>query len=448
MFNCCNKNYLVILFLSGIFFFCSQPSFAQEMKQHVALEDLIREVLANNRELQAAREELQAARHRVPQSSALPDPVLGYAIMGPDLETRLGPQRGIYEFEQMVPFPGKLIEKRGMAAAEVEAASARFKLVERDVIFRVSEVYYDLYTLDATLQVVEEVKQVLKNFESIASARYSSQKGEQRDVAKAQVEVSETLEKIYMLNQQRESLVAMLNALLNRRPPGSFAGFRSSELPVLSLSLSDLLQKARENRPELLEAMAMRKREQHAKTLAKYEYAPDISIGFQYTKIGEGMTSEPDDGKDAWMIPLKFTFPLWQNRIVPVIQEAKSNLKASEAKLEQTENFTDYEIKNAYYRFTSAKKIIELYQNALIPEAELAFRSDQAGYEGGKTDILNLIDSERVYLNAKIVYYQVLAETLKNFAAIERITGMGLLKENDNKSPQGVGEEGVGHEEK
>ena len=82
----------------------------------------------------------------------------------------------------------------------------------------------------------------------------------------------------------------------------------------------------------------MRKREQHAKTLAKYEYAPDISIGFQYTKIGEGMTSEPDDGKDAWMIPLKFTFPLWQNRIVPVIQEAKSNLKASEAKLEQTEN--------------------------------------------------------------------------------------------------------------
>ena len=70
----------------------------------------------------------------------------------------------------------------------------------------------------------------------------------------------------------------------------------------------------------------------------------------------------------------------------------------------------------------------------------MAFRSDQAGYEGGKTDILNLIDSERVYLNAKIVYYQVLAETLKNFAAIERITGMGLLKENDNKSPQGVGE--------
>src|SRR3989344_7864849 len=351
------------------------------------------------------------------------------AVMGPDLETRLGPQEGIYEFEQMVPFPGKLLEKRKMAAAEAEAASAKLKFAEREVIFKVSEVYYDLYTLDATLRVVEEVKQTLKKFESIASARYSSRKGEQRDVAKAQVEVSETLERIYMLNQQRESLAAMLNALLNRRPPGSFAELRFSELPVLSFSLEDLLQKARKNRPELLEAVAMRKREQHANALAKYEYAPDISIGFQYTKIGEGMTSEPDDGKDAWMIPLKVTFPLWQNRIAPAVQEAKRNLKAVEAKLEQAENFTDYEIKNAYYRFTSAKKISELYQNALIPEAELAFRSDQAGYEGGKTDILNLIDSERVYLNAKISYYQALNETLKNFAVMERITGTELSKE-------------------
>ncbi len=438
MLNRSNKNYLVIFLLNALFFFCSPPGFAQEMNpQPAVLEDLIKEALANNRELQAAREELQAARHRVPQSSALPDPTLGYAVMGPDLETRLGPQEGIYEFEQMIPFPGKLFEKRKMAAAEVEAASAKLKLVEREVVFKVTEVYYDLSALDATLQVVEEVKQTLKNFESIASARYSSEKGEQRDVAKAQVEVSEALERIYMLDQQRESLAAMLNALLNRRPPGSFAGFEFSELPVLSLSLEDLLLKARENRPELLEAMAARKREQHANALAKYEYSPDISVGFQYTQIGEGMTSEPDDGKDAWMVPLKITFPLWQNRIVPAVQEAKRNLKASEARLEQAENFTDYEIKNAYYRFTSARKISELYRNALIPEAELAFRSDQAGYEGGKTDILNLIDSERVYLNAKIAYYQALNETLKNFAALERIAGTGLSQ---------AGEEGAGHE--
>ena len=106
--------------------------------------------------------------------------------------------------------------------------------------------------------------------------------------------------------------------------------------------------------------------------------------------------------------------------------EAKRNLRASEAKLAQAENFSEYEVKGAYYRFTAAKQVVEVYQNALIPEAQLAFQSDQAGYETGRTDVLNLIDSERVYLNAQVAYHQALADALKNFAALERAVGTDL----------------------
>ena len=77
----------------------------------MALDELLKEAVAHNRGLEAAREELQAAKHRVPQSSALPDPTAGYAVMGPMLETPLGPQKDVYEFEQMIPFPGKLLRE-------------------------------------------------------------------------------------------------------------------------------------------------------------------------------------------------------------------------------------------------------------------------------------------------------------------------------------------------
>ena len=420
----------IIISMSVFLLFLSSTRLpAQETIQpSVALDELLKEAVAHNRGLEAAREELQAAKHRVPQSSALPDPTAGYAVMGPMLETPLGPQKDVYEFEQMIPFPGKLLERRKIAVAEVDAASARLKRVERELVLNVSQTYYDLYAVDATIEAVEEIRDLLKKFESIAQSRYASQQGEQRDVAKAQAKVSETIQQLFVLRQQRQTLAAFLNALLDRRASASVDKVKAPALPKLELSLDQLLQQARENRPELLEAAAMRDKEEHAKTLAKYEYMPDISVGFQYTRIGDGMTTDPDDGRDAWMVPLKVTLPLWQNRIIPAVLEAKRNLNASEEKLKDTENMTGYEIKNAYYRFTAGRQVVELYENALIPQAKLAFSSDQAGYEAGRTDVLNFLDSEEVYRNAKIAYYQALADALKNFAAIERAVGIDIEK--------------------
>ena len=411
-----------------VFFSAASFGAQENVAPSVSLEGLLQEALANNRGLEASREELQAARHRVPQASALPDPMAGYAVMGPMLETPLGPQKDVYEFEQMIPFPGKLVERRKVALAELDAAAAQFNEVKRDVIFEVSQTYYDLYAVDATIEAVEEILDLLKKFESIAQSRYASQQGEQRDVAKAQAKVSETLQELFVLRQQRQTLAAFLNTLLDRRSSAPLDKASAPVLPKLELSLDQLLQQSRGNRPELLEAAAMRDKERHAHTLAKYEYMPDISVGFQYTRIGEGMTSDPDDGRDAWMIPLRITLPIWQNRIVPAVLEAKRNLGASEAKLQQAGNLAEYEVKNAYYRFTAGRQVVELYENALIPQAKLAFFSDQAGYEAGRTDVLNFLDSEEVYRNAKIAYYQALADALKNFAAIERAVGIDIEK--------------------
>ncbi len=404
------------------------------------LESLIKEALNNNRDLAGVKAQWEAAKSRIPQSSALPNPTAGIAVMGRMLETPLGPQEDIYEFEQMIPFPGKLLEKRKMASAEAKAMEARYKTKEREIIFEVSQNYYDLFAVNLTLQTLEEVRGLLRKFESTAQTRYASQAGSQRDVAKAQAEVSEALERTFILRQQKNTLEALLSSLLNRKSYFSFDNIPQPNIPTLSATLEELLELAQIHRPELKEASFLVDKEQHAAKLAKLEYIPDISVGLEYSQIGKGTTTNPNDGRDAWMIPIKVTIPLWQNRLIPQIREAKRNLEATEAALEQTTNTSVYEVKDAYYRFTTAKQIVELYDNALLPETQLAFRSDQAGYEAGNTDILNLIDSERVYLNAKIAYYQALADTLKNFAKLEQSVGISLASQNlapQNLAPQG-----------
>lgn len=403
--------------------------FAEELSLMPASRDaVVAEALAKNPEITAARERFYAAQHRVLQASALPDPTFSYMLMGEMLETRLGPQENLFEAEQMVPFPAKLWQKYKIASAEVKAAEAELAVTERDVILKVSETYYDLAAADTALRLLEEVRDSLRKFEAAAQSRYASGKGSQRDVAKAQVEVSGTLERLIMLKLVKDSTAARLNALLDRGPEFPAQTGVETPMPELFYSLEELIERGQHTRPELREAEAGVNRDRHAATLAKLEYVPDLSVGFQYSQIGSGMTTEPDDGRDAWMIPLKVNIPLWPNRIIPMVLEAKRNLKASEAGWENQENLAEYEVKDAYYRFVAARQVVELYQNALLPETELAFRSDQAGYEAGSVDILNLIDSERSYLNAKISYIQAFAEALKGFAALERAVGMDLVR--------------------
>ena len=131
-------------------------------------------------------------------------------------------------------------------------------------------------------------------------------------------------------------------------------------------------------------------------------------------------------GDDKWMFPLRINIRFLQNKNIPGIQEAQKQIEANQAKVKAAKNTAFYEVKDAYYRFDSAMKITELYETAVIPQAQLALSSDQAGYESGKTDFLNLLDSERVYLNAKLTQVQMLTEALKSHADLVRATGIDL----------------------
>ena len=400
----------------------------QAVAEPVALDPLIQEALARNASLQRAKHQWKAATHRIGQAWALPDPSVGFAVMGDDLMTPLGPQEQVYEAEQMVPFPLKLWERRKVAKAEAQATESLYRAAERDVVRDVSTVYYDLYAADASVRALEEILGVLRNLEQVVQSRYAGMGGSQRDVAKAQAEVSMVLERLFMLRQQRDSLAARLNALLNRDTNTPVGPLTQPGKPQLTYDLDQLLETAATARPELQEAASMLQRERHANRLAQLEYLPDLSVGFQHVGIGDGTTSDPDDGRDAWMIPLRFTVPLWQNRLIGGVREARRNLRASEAGLTDARKMAEFDIKDRYYRYAAATKVVELYENALIPEAQLAFQSDEAAYQAGKQDALNFLDSERVYLNAKVTYHQAFAESLKSYAELERAVGRPLTE--------------------
>ncbi|MBI2167265.1 MAG: TolC family protein [Candidatus Omnitrophica bacterium] len=386
------------------------------------MEILIRYAKRENPEILSAKAEWLAATKRIWIDSSLPDPMV--RIAPGDMEKE-------FEVSQEIPFPVKLAGRRKMARQEAERARFRYLAVERDVVNRLNKAYYDLYFTDASIAVIEEIKALLKRFESVAQARYSNLTGAQRDVAKAQAEVSMSLERLYGLKQQRESTAALINALLNRDPMEPMAKAVLPGKPVLKLTLVELVNLAVQNRQEIQAAEAAVAKSGVAKRLAKLAYLPDVNVGFEYTRS--------DKEGNSWMIPIRFNVPLWQNRIIPEIQEAKQLEEARKADLLRAKNETFFEVKDSFYRFDSAAKIADLYELAVIPQAQLALKSDQAGYEASKTDFLNLLDSERIYFNAKLSHVQFTTEALKAHADLVRATGLDFEKPLPEESEKSNG---------
>ncbi|MBI4549414.1 MAG: TolC family protein [Candidatus Omnitrophica bacterium] len=401
---------------------------ASAADQPLRLEELIESARTQNPSIRAARADWLAEKKRVWIDSALPDPMAGYDLMGSMTETRVGPQKNRFMVSQEVPFPVKLIQRGKMAAREAEAAWFRLAAVEREVVNDLTKLYYELYWADASLETLEEVKGLLKNFEGVAQAQYSNLKGTQRDVAKAQAEVSMSLEKIFLLRREREVIAAKINALLDRDPMLAVGRAARPAKPVLERPVEELINLAVKNRPEIKELEALARKSRHGAALAKLAYIPDINVGFEYTRVGAGTTELPADmdGKDSWMFPLRINLPLWQNRIVPEILEARDRRTAADARTVEMRNTVFFQVKDAYHRYKNAMEIVTLYESAIIPQAKLALSADQAGYEGGKTDFLNLLDSERVYLNALLTEIEIFTEALKSHADLVRATGLDL----------------------
>lgn len=390
------------------------------------LSDLVQQALEKNPEIVAAKAEWLASKKRILASWALPDPAGEYDIMGPMVETMNGPEKNRFAISQEVPFPLKLWEKRKAAKAEADSVQARSRALERDITNKLTQLYYQLYYIDASLDTLAEVKELLKKIEGVAQARYSNTSGSQRDVAKAETEFSMNLEKLYTLQQRRESVAAQMNALLDQDPMTPIGKAALPAKPAVNQPLVELINLAVQNRQEIKEAEAMAAKTRYAKRLAQLAYFPDVNVGFEYIRIGAGSTTAPNDGKDAWMFPLKVNLPIWQNRIIPEIQEAQKLQEAQQAKLIAAKNQTFFEVKDAYYRYETASKIMDLYEMAIVPQAKLALSADQAGYEGSKTGFLDLLDSERIYLNARLSQVQFRAEALKAYADLAWATGLDL----------------------
>jgi outer membrane protein TolC len=385
--------------------------------------------LDNNPSIQGVLARYRAALKRVPQVRALPDPMFGFTQAIRSVETRVGPQRNAFVLSQAFPWFGKLDLKGKVSLQEAVSWYQRYRARQRELISQLKVVFYELGYIDAAIRATEEEKSLLEHYEGLAQNQYASGQGLQHAVLKVQAEITRVISRLEILRQQRYSLAANLNTLVDRSPDDPVSTVEILSLPPVELNLEELYALGEQNRHELKATQALMEGSEKAIDLVKKNNWPDLTVSATFINVGDrsdptGIAMPPpDNGKNAFSLSVGITLPIWRDKYDAEVEEAAETLVAQRNRYADVLNEMEFSVRDQAVRLETLRDQIDLYESALIPQAEETLRSTEAAYQTGQLGVLDLLDSERVLLNARLVNARYCSDFLAALARLEKAVG-------------------------
>ncbi len=387
----------------------------------ITLQDLEREMRANNPEILMARKKAEAAQEKKAVASAMPDPMIGFEVqnVGRLSNLTIGEEemsmRGVV-VTQEIPFPGKL-STMGKAAgkrAEQERENERETALKTLNSLRAS--YYDYYLAYKSAGILAQNKEIMKNFQRIAETRYATGQGIQQDVLRAQLEVSMLLEKIALQEQKKEAQAAMINSLLGRDPRLPLGRPGDTLKAAFDANLEDISSMALARSPAVLRKQRMVEQSEYELSSSKKEFLPDMVVSAGWFNRG--------DFPDVWQASVMFKVPLYFWNKSAGVRAASAELGSARYDYESQKLMVLSKVKDLYTMAKTSERLLALYEAGIIPQARMALQSAASNYQVGKIDFLMLLDSQALLFRYQLAYQEELVNLNKTIAQIGEATGM------------------------
>ncbi|MCG3113331.1 MAG: TolC family protein [Candidatus Manganitrophus sp. SB1] len=389
----------------------------EESFETLSLEEVLQQVAERNPEISAARRQVDAAEERIPQARAFDDPQVGLMQWSiPSNFNVFDPNETWYIVSQNVPFFGKR-ELRGRFA-KLESAMARedFHGVEKRIIAQAQQAYYDLFFAHKALEIHHEQVELARRFSQIAREKFAVGEVGQQDVIRAQVELLDLSNALITLEQERETAMARLNALLNRPAQSPLGVPQTPTVPFFELPLETLQKAAEEERPEnRMQALAIRRGAEAVK-LAKRDLFPDFMTEIAYWDV--------HDGPNRWMATIRINLPWFNKKKYEArVRENEAERMRAQSAYQAAINETQFRVKDLFVRFQTNRRLVKLYEDGILPLAEQSLEAATVGYQTRKNDFLTLVEAQQTLREIELTYFRFLTDVNKNLAELEEVVG-------------------------
>lgn len=379
------------------------------------LEDMIREALKCNPELQAYYLQFEANQKKMIQVRALPEPKLTYTRFLSEVQTRTGPQERIIQLNQPFPWPGKLALRGGIANREAEVAFHQYESLQRVIIARIADAYFDYALLGESITINN---QNVSYFDQLIPVVEEKVRGGGRlsDSLLLEIEKEKALDMVRGLNERRPILNSQIATELGRQTD------LNETLPFPKLSRKSIplppikqLEQQLENHPNVAAATSNVLSMKLKQELAQKASLPEMSLGASVIDIGNG-------GDTAFGLVFGVNVPIRHHKYQAEIEQAKLEKSASLRLKENTLNQLRTQLHREYQLLKDAQRRADLYRDRLVPKAEQTLSQLEEGYRGNNAGIDEIVDSEETLLKLRLEYLKAAAEAQKRAVYIRVLT--------------------------
>lgn len=387
------------------------------------VQGLVQEALTRSPLVLAARAHWQAQARMPIQVDTLPDPQIGlqhFTVGNPQPFSGYETSNFYYTgfgLSQDIPGPGKLHLRAKQAEKDAEYARQAFEVQQRQVVEQVRETYFNLFYLTRTLDLLRQTRDQLERIENTTRSQYQVGMAQQQDVLKAQLEMTAILKEIETNGEELGQAQAALKAILGREQDEREILIGDVTPSQLRSDDAQLKQRALASSPVLKQAQASEARSDVSLKLARRDYVPDFNVGYTYQKTGPGF-------RDYYMLTLGAKIPMyfWRKQ-TPAVEQAALEKESAHSQTYASKLSVLSELQNQWLAVKTTSKVLTLYRDGLIPQAQATEQSAMAGYRVGKVDFQTFLSAVVEVLRLRQEYYRTLADHEVAIGKIQQIAG-------------------------
>ena len=404
----------------------------------LTLENCIELALGNNPQINSAFQDILASDARIKQVWSNYFPQLswqtGYTrIRQLQLSDALGRNLtfnyyvlGQVTLQQMLYDFGVTQNQATIKKLDYEGSKTNLTGVINDIVYKTKDAYFALLYAYEAKRVAKDTVDKFQLFYDQAKSFYEIGMNPKVDVTIAESNLSNAKLKLIQADNSVNLAIAKLNNVMGIPYIEKYNTMDKLQYRPLNITFDEALDIARESRPELKLAEIKVETARQTLKLVKKSYFPTLSVEGQYQIGGKSWTSNYGYNFGGYL-----NFPTVNGMLIRnEIKEARYLYDKEIANSQNTQNAIYLEIQNAYLKLQEKKNQmpVALLQ---VKQAKENYELSYGRYKVGEASPTELKDSQIMYENAQLTYYQSLYQYNSAKAELEKAVGKNLISDDE-----------------
>jgi outer membrane protein len=320
----------------------------------------------------------------------------------------------------------------GVDSAKEErlAAGADFIEVNQALAFRVASAYYQLVTAQEKLQAAQDTLRTAQTTQDAAENRLNNGLATLPDVLNARAETSQAVfDEESADGDEKIARVTLTEAVgADPSPYIVIDSQRSAPLPErLTMSVEALIDRAMENRPELM-AQTLRIRSAEARIrAARAEYKPQIGLSGSVAQTSLWPTADYGQlgpaSEPTWSVALGIHWRIFDGGVRKnELLIAESKRREAQDDLTKKDDETTREVWTAYIAFRTALRKHDAAV-ALLESANASYSASLDAYKYGVKNLVDVVTAEKQLAQARLSSVSARSELFLEAVNLEFVTG-------------------------